>query len=251
MNPEQQKALRAPFPKSAIGRLPKGGVTLDYVGHAAVSDRLLSVDPAWSWEPVAYDPRGLPGIDEHGGLWIRLTVAGVTRLGYGDAGGKKGPNAIKEAIGDAIRNAAMRFGVALDLWAKEDIANTTPPVAHAERIAPPELTRPVERLHSAPADDPWASEPAGAVAAEGAAPAHDKRVRDSGPQLRNPDGPPSDAARRMMFALLKAEDGKARPRDESLAIIAGIVGREVESSSDLTAQDVSVVIDALQAANTA
>ncbi len=94
-------------------------------------------------------------------------------------------------------------------------------------------------------------EPAGAVAAEGAAPAHDKRVRDSGPKLRNPDGPPSDAARRMMFALLKADDGKARPRDESLAIIAGIVGREVESSSDLTAQDVSLCIEALKAAGAA
>ena len=49
-------------------------------------------------------------------LWIRLTVAGVTRIGYGHAEGKKGPDAVKETIGDSIRNAAMRFGVALDLW---------------------------------------------------------------------------------------------------------------------------------------
>ena len=27
----------------------------------------------------------------------------------------------KQLISDAIRNAAMRFGVALDLWAKEDL----------------------------------------------------------------------------------------------------------------------------------
>jgi hypothetical protein len=28
---------------------------------------------------------------------------------------------VKEAIGDALRNAAMRFGAALDLWAKSDL----------------------------------------------------------------------------------------------------------------------------------
>jgi hypothetical protein len=89
---------------------------LDYVGHAETTDRLLQVDPAWTWEPVAFDENGLPRADSNGGLWIRLTVCGVTRLGYGAADGKRGSDAVKEAIGDAIRNASMRFGVALDLW---------------------------------------------------------------------------------------------------------------------------------------
>lgn len=140
-------ALRAPFPPEHVGRLPRiwckacrdssrkvcaehtkarcrdcgNNITtahlhLDYVGHAEATDRLLQVDPAWTWEPVAFGPDGLPVVDRHGGLWIRLTIAGVTRLGYGHAEGKPGPDAVKEAIGDAIRNAAMRFGVALDLW---------------------------------------------------------------------------------------------------------------------------------------
>lgn len=125
MNPDQAKQLRAPFPKEAIGKMDRGhGVVLDYVGHAATTQRLLEVDPAWTWEPLAVDERGLPALDSNGGLWIKLTVCDVTRLGYGDAGTKKGPNAVKEAIGDALRNAAMRFGVALDLWAKEDIGTT-------------------------------------------------------------------------------------------------------------------------------
>jgi hypothetical protein len=94
---------------------------LDYVGHAELTNRLLDADPLWDWEPLALDQRGLPQFDENGGLWIRLTVCGHTRLGYGDAQGKTGPNAIKEAIGDALRNAAMRFGAALDLWAKSDL----------------------------------------------------------------------------------------------------------------------------------
>ena len=117
---KQLAKLREPFPASQIGKLPKGGIQLDFVGHGFITQRLLDVDPAWNWEPVSLDDHGLPLLDEFGGLWIRLTVCGVTRLGYGDSGGKKGPNAIKESIGDALRNAGMRFGLALDLWCKGD-----------------------------------------------------------------------------------------------------------------------------------
>lgn len=148
MNPEIAAKLRAPFPDDVVGYLPRvwckacrdsgrnrtcgqhsaarcrkcqntlttAHVDLSYIGHAETTDRLLQVDPGWHWEPVAFGPDGLPLLDRHNGLWIRLTVAGVTRLGYGHPDGKTGPDAIKEAIGDAIRNAAMRFGVALDLW---------------------------------------------------------------------------------------------------------------------------------------
>jgi hypothetical protein len=147
--PEGLALLRAPFPPNQISRLPKptkaqtdevranfksgvrceicGGwhhpkvVHLDYVGHAALTDRLLDADPYWTWEPLAIGSDGLPVIDKDGGLWIRLTVCGVTRLGYGDAQGKTGGDAMKERIGDALRNAAMRFGAALDLWHKGDL----------------------------------------------------------------------------------------------------------------------------------
>ena len=147
MTPEQAKALRADFPAHLISKLPKptkkreemdqipkaeckvcgayhaikNVVHLDYVGHAAITDRLLSVDPEWNWEPVSTDEKGFPVLDANGGMWIRLTVCGVTRLGYGDADGKTGPSAMKERIGDALRNAAMRFGVALDLWSKVEL----------------------------------------------------------------------------------------------------------------------------------
>lgn len=141
--------LREPFPAHQISKLPKptkaqtdavrndyrsgircqvcGGwhhkdvIHLDYVGHAALTDRLLDADPSWYWEPLALSPDGLPAIDKDGGLWIKLTVLGVTRLGYGDAQGKTGGDAMKERIGDALRNAAMRFGAALDLWHKGDL----------------------------------------------------------------------------------------------------------------------------------
>lgn len=93
-------------------------IQLTYVGHAALTDRLLDADPTWTWEPLALDEKGYPVLDKDGGFWIKLTVCGVTRLGYGDAQGKTGGDAMKERIGDALRNAAMRFGAALDLWHK-------------------------------------------------------------------------------------------------------------------------------------
>jgi hypothetical protein len=111
---DKLEELRKPFPKEQIGQLPKGGQLLDFVGHADVTDRLLSVDPRWTWEPLGLTPEGLPALDRFGNLWIRLTVCGVTRIGVGDG------KSAKELISDALRNAAMRFGVALDLWAKGD-----------------------------------------------------------------------------------------------------------------------------------
>lgn len=96
-------------------------VHLSYVGHAGITQRLLDVDPDWDWEPLALTPAGSPLMSD-GGMWIKLTVLGKTRIGFGDAQGKTGPNATKEIIGDAIRNAAMRFGVGTYLWSKSEAA---------------------------------------------------------------------------------------------------------------------------------
>lgn len=157
--------LRKPFPDSHINKLPRracpkdewdklqkgtckvcGGyhqttktIHLNYVGHAALTERLLDADPSWTWEPLAYDQVGLPAFDAHGGLWIKLTVCGVTRLGYGHAEkipSKSMGDMIKEIIGDALRNGGMRFGCALDLWFKGDL--------HPEDDEPPKKMDKVE-----------------------------------------------------------------------------------------------------------
>lgn len=156
MNNEKPKKtglelLREPFEKHHISKLPKptkqqteevradfnkgtrclvcGGwhhpkvVHLDYVGHAALTDRLLESDIDWNWEPLSLQD-GLPKFDSSGGLWIKLTVCGVSRLGYGHAETKSYSDAgsrEKEVIGDALRNAGMRFGAALELWHKGDL----------------------------------------------------------------------------------------------------------------------------------
>lgn len=167
MTPEEAAALRAEFKPEQIGKLPKvncracteankrefgttcakhrksecpvcknwitsAHIHLDYVGHAATTDRLLQVDPGWTWEFVPDYPM------TSAGLWIKLTVAGVSRYGFGDG---KSP---KEMIGDAIRNAAMRFGVALDLWAKEDLRSdeSSGPVETATSVPPADAPGP-------------------------------------------------------------------------------------------------------------
>jgi hypothetical protein len=88
---------------------------VQYVGQAQVRERLFEVDPEWTWEPMATTPEGLPIVDAAGGLWIRLTVCGVTRIGYGAPEKGRGPN-VTEAINRAIRFTARdEFGVGLYL----------------------------------------------------------------------------------------------------------------------------------------
>ena len=121
MTPEQSKALRGKMPDNLVSKFPANAganANKEYAGHAAVTDRLLEVDPEWTWKFLG---DGTPVFDDVGGIWIELTVCGVTRIGYGFPERLKGGNAIKEAIGDAIRNAAMRFGVGLEFWFKGDL----------------------------------------------------------------------------------------------------------------------------------
>jgi len=181
--------LRQPFPAHQISKLPKlnyccsnsqnkvcgkhekkkcprchayistGHVDLDFVGHAALTDRLLDADPNWTWEPVP-DPAsvGLPTLPDMKCMWIRLTVCGVTRYGFGDAQGKTGGDAIKEIIGDALRNAAMRFGAALDLWHKGDlhVDDDTAATAEHQELVHKTLNDEKKADRGVPVDDPWA-----------------------------------------------------------------------------------------------
>ncbi|MGW4663242.1 hypothetical protein [Streptosporangium sandarakinum] len=176
---EALEKLRAPFRPEQIGKLPrvtcpdcsdrrkkceKPGhqksrcdecqayvsakhIHIDYVGHADVTERLLIADPYWSWEPFAFDEDGLPKLDTDDlghpvGMWIKLTILDVTRPGYGSCPSNQS-DAVKVLIGDAIRNAAMRFGVALDLWSKTERSNPAAdnPIADAGNRAMPTRQR--------------------------------------------------------------------------------------------------------------
>lgn len=158
-------ALRAPFPPEAIEQRPvvtcgaclagncvdheaaqcstcgrtvsEQHVHVPYLGHAVITERLNEVAPEWWWEPFALDAQGLPALTSTGGLWIKLhiplTPGGLlvsarwaTKVGYGSAD-PRSPHAIKEVIGDAIRNAAMRFGCGLELWKGGSVDQTVRP----------------------------------------------------------------------------------------------------------------------------
>ena len=106
---------------SIVGKLPRGGITLDFVGHAEITRILIDIDPLWNWSPVEI-MNGRPAITETNGMatmWGYLTVNGKTMIGVGSARSDKA-DLDKELIGDFLRNASMRFGICLSLWSKSE-----------------------------------------------------------------------------------------------------------------------------------
>ena len=227
--------LRKPFPKEVVGKLPKPysatspkskcsecngyhglpAVHLDYIGHAAVTDRLNVVcgPQNWDWQPLSTDDNGLPKTDARGNLWIKLMIREgaespwVTRLGYGD-----GSSSMKELIGDALRNAGMRFGIALDLWSKEELEST---------LADPTLKN--DKPSSSPTAKP----------AVGSAP-----MAAPKPDVMTPN------QLKMLMALFN-ELGVI-DRDERIGYIAKAANRAITSAKDLTKSETAQVIDQLQ-----
>jgi hypothetical protein len=106
---------------SIVGKLPRGGITLDFVGHAEITRILIDIDPMWSWEPCGW-VNGRPAITETNGMatmWGNLTILGKSMLGVGSVRADK-PDLDKELVGDFLRNASMRFGICLSLWSKSE-----------------------------------------------------------------------------------------------------------------------------------
>lgn len=177
---------------------------LDYMGHADVTEALLAADPLWNWEPMAVREDGSPRLvlnADHWpiGLWIRLTVLGVTRIGYGSCEGGK-DDAVKELIGDAIRNAALRFGIAVTLWSKAEGGTyvAPPPPSDEERERAD-----ADAAHAAAEDtqDPPRSEP----------PAEDAPARTDEPGPASGDATGTPAAEDTdPHAILRAEMAKLR-----------------------------------------
>lgn len=126
MEPDRQALYKVlhdyavPDPK-IVGKLPKGGIQLDFVGHADITRILIEIDPCWRWVPIEWQD-GRPKIHVENGtatLWGELTILGQARLGVGSCRADK-PDLDKELVSDFLRNAAMRFGIALSLWTKQE-----------------------------------------------------------------------------------------------------------------------------------
>lgn len=135
-----------------VSILDKNGVALPYVGHAEITRILCEIDPEWTWAPAAWID-GRPATHLQVGkmrkkdgtvvelptvtMWGHLTLCGVTRTAVGSVEGHKA-DLDKELVSDFLRNAAMRFGISLALWAKG-----TPPA------------RPTITKGDAPKRGPW------------------------------------------------------------------------------------------------
>ena len=136
-----------------VGKLPRGGINLDFVGHADITKILIEVDPLWRWVPIAWN-EGRPAIHIENGMatmWAELTVLGHSRLGVGSVRADK-PDLDKELVSDFLRNAAMRFGICLNLWTKQewDDPSGKPSSVVTTRATGEEQQRTI----SAPVDEP-------------------------------------------------------------------------------------------------
>jgi hypothetical protein len=166
------KALRQPFPQESIGILPKQirrntpesekkhcdtcGATigphvhLSYVGWSTVVSRLLDNDLHWEWDAYAHDQFGLPMYrDSPNGLevelWIRLTIRGQTRVGVGIVD-KSESDLGKKLVSDALKNAGNKFGIALDLWSKDELEYLigTAAASATRKRRPPKGSTPID-----------------------------------------------------------------------------------------------------------
>jgi hypothetical protein len=136
MNNELRQKLHQPFPAAKVKqKRGQGGRTMSYISHGLVTERLNDADPDWSVERIATHTY----VDGSGalhcaGVELALTVGGVTRVEAGGPQRQDGfTNEIKNAYSDALKRAAMRFGVALGMWetlvdaeGDEDYAPDTP-----------------------------------------------------------------------------------------------------------------------------
>jgi hypothetical protein len=126
-----------PDPK-IVGTIPRNGQALSYVSHADITRILIEVDPLWSWQPIEW-VNGRPAIHVENGIatmWGTLTLLGKSMIGVGSVRADKQDHE-KEVVGDFLRNAAMRFGIAISLWSKQDWSDNTTitslPAAQARR----------------------------------------------------------------------------------------------------------------------
>lgn len=157
---EIARRLALPFPREAVEQVRKGSKTYSYINHAIITRRLIwATDNNFSWTYVS-------GVTEHTEIvpkWETIDgqrqLAGFTPVyhvvgtltipGFGSRIGEgvsalstgSGEDNLKGAESDALKRAAMRFGVGIQLY-KEDLEglNDNGPF-HQEPAPAPRTTR--------------------------------------------------------------------------------------------------------------
>lgn len=137
-----RQQLRAPFPPNLITKVDKGFGKVDTLNHAVVTDRLNQAAPDWTYDLTRFvEVEGKDGMLHLLAVYGWMEIGGVRRYEVGEV---ERPSSYgdecKKAISDFIKRAAMRFGVGLDLWSKEDLQSSPEPRGSEARdgpIAPP------------------------------------------------------------------------------------------------------------------
>ena len=111
--------LRRPVDKSLVKKRPgnrdrNGNVNeFDYVPWNDVADILDDTAPNWS-----HSIKGMQVVGDFVATTVAITINGVTREGVG-TGRASDETGIKKAEHDALKRAAVKFGVARELYRKE------------------------------------------------------------------------------------------------------------------------------------
>lgn len=92
----------------------KGNIrTVDYVEWPTVADILDETAPSW-----AHAVKDIRAIGDFMIVTVAITIDGVTREGIG-TGSSRSETGIKKAEHDALKRAAVKFGIARDLYKRE------------------------------------------------------------------------------------------------------------------------------------
>ena len=212
----------SPDPK-IVGTIPRNGVNLSYVSHSEITRILISVDAMWSWEPIEWI-NGRPAIHIENGMatmWGKMTLLGKTMICVGSARADKADYE-KELIGDLLRNGSMRYGIALNLWSKQDSGSSGGGgfnVQTVTKVFPG--TTPVNA-------QPKPQQPS------------DASVVRPAPKQASSGNPVSE---KQVFLINKlAKDNQI---GDVVAYCVGIVGHALTTAKDMNSREASQVIDSL------
>jgi hypothetical protein len=212
------KKYAVPDP-AIVSKLPKGGIQLDFVGHADITRILIEIDPLWDWSPVEFDTDGLPKYRVENGMAHMagtLTIHGVSRIGIGSAPHNK-QDLLKELASDFLRNAAMRFGIALNLWTKnewEDLGGRPAP----GQGKPAPASKPQDKTLSKPKDQTNV---------------HQMPTKETS-KPKHPSNQPTDVQIKFIEKL-------AKQFGDPIDVCGDIIDRIIESISDLTVDEMKVI----------
>ena len=102
---------------------------VDYVEWHTVADVLDRTAPNW-----AHSVKDIRSIGDFAVITVAITIDGITREGIG-TGSARSETGIKKAEHDALKRAAVKFGIARDLYKKESEGEETVSTLPADAIA--------------------------------------------------------------------------------------------------------------------